>query len=171
MLILAMSTGLPFAEPPVGALRFARAKLYTKPYTNGTFDAQRMGSPCIQNPLGDPRPPGDKESPSASEDCLNLNIYRPADAVNAPVMVWAFGGGLCGGYAGNRYYNGSALALRHGVIVVTVSYRIGALGFLTTRDDHELGSGGMNGINDVIVSLALKWNPDGVTVFTRSSFN
>jgi len=92
-------------------------------------------------------------------------------------MVWAFGGGLCGGYAGNRYYNGSALALRHGVIVVTVSYRIGALGFLTTRDDHELGSGGMNGINDVIV--ALKWvqkniryfggDPDRVTLAGQSS--
>jgi len=60
-------------------------------------------------------------------------------------MVWAFGGGLCGGYTSNRYYNGSELALRHGVIVVDVSYRVGALGFLTTAGFDGGGSGGMNG--------------------------
>ena len=64
-------------------------------------------------------------------------MYRPANAVNAPVLVWAFGGGLCGNYAANRYYNGSELALKHGVVVITVSYRLGALGFLTALPEDQ----------------------------------
>ena len=161
-------SGIPFAKPPLGHLRFARGELNTTKYLR-ELDARRLGPPCIQTPLGDPRAPGGPDrGPPPSEaklpkpltltltltlsrpdlkDCLNLNVYRPNDAVNAPVMFWAFGGGLCGGYAGNRYNNGSALALQHGVIVVTVSYRIGALGFLTTEDVPGRGSGGENTLN------------------------
>ena len=96
----------------------------------------------MQNPLGDPRPPEDTEAPPPSEDCLTLNVWRPSkpkhetetvgddasaaeeDAVQRqavtglPVMVYVFGGGLCGGFAGNRYFNGSELAIHHNVIVV-----------------------------------------------------
>ena len=70
-------------------------------------------------------------------------------------MVYVFGGGLCGGFAGNRWFNGSDLAIQHDIITVTVSYRLGALGFLALEDFPGGGSGGMNGFNDVVV--ALKW--------------
>ncbi|CAE7183878.1 CES2 [Symbiodinium pilosum] len=92
-------------------------------------------------------------------------------------MVYNFGGGLCSGYAGNPYFNGSAFAIEHGVIVVTVSYRLGALGFLVSDDFDGPGNGGMNGIRDIAVALA--WlnrfvpyfggDPGRVTLFGQSS--
>ena len=121
----------------------------------------------------------DNETPPPSEDCLQLNIFRPAFAspTPRPVMVYAFGGGLCAGFAGSSALNGSELALRQDVIVVTVSYRLGALGFMPLADFPGEGSGGMNGVNDVIV--ALRWlqrnlpafggSPTEVTLFGQSS--
>merc|ERR1719359_1322942 len=92
-------------------------------------------------------------------------------------MVWNFGGRLCAGYAGNRYFNGSVLAREHGVIVVTVQYRLGALGFLVSDKFKGPGNGGMNGIRDTVV--ALRWvqhhiesfggDPNQVTLFGQSS--
>ena len=153
--------GIPFALPPVGNRRFTRAVESRVPYAGGVFNASRMGAPCMQNPDGDPRPPGYEEGPPPNEDCLTLNVYRPASAApgaKLPVMVWVYGGGLCSGYSGNAQFNGSQLALQQGVIVVTVSYRLGALGFLPLGalpgfDFDGGGSGGMNGMNDVIVGL------------------
>jgi para-nitrobenzyl esterase len=151
--------GIPFAHPPTGERRFARAELNEEHW--GSLDASRVGPPCIQNPAGDPRAPGFEHAPPPSEDCLQLNVYRPAsvgavEAAPLPVMVWIFGGGLCGGYAGNPRYNGSALALEQNVIVITVSYRLGALGFLPLSDFPGEGSGGMNGMYDVVVALQVR---------------
>merc|ERR1719359_2086859 len=78
-------------------------------------------------------------------------------------MVWNFGGRLCAGYAGNRYFNGSVLAKEHGVIVVTVSYRLGALGFLVSDRFAGPGNGGMNGIRDTVV--ALRWVQHQIAAF------
>lgn len=183
--------GIRFAESVVAERRFTRAVLYEEPWEGGILNASRPGPPCIQNPLGDPRPPGHEEAPPPSEDCLFLNIFRPQGASRSdslPVMVWLFGGGLCGGYASNGFHDGSALANRFGVIVVSVSYRLGALGFLVLDDfdgrdssaattTGHRGSGGMNGIYDAVV--ALRWiqrnieyfggRSDDVTLFGQSS--
>ena len=152
---------IPFAEPPLGALRFARAKLAA---LGASLDATGLGSPCIQNPLGDPR---DSSAIAAgvgppTEDCLRLNIWVPpgvalANATDLPVMVWIFGGGLCGGFASDGYYSGERMAAQQGVVVVSVSYRLGALGFLPFDNGafDGGGSGGMNGMHDVVV--ALEW--------------
>jgi len=171
--------GIPFAVPPLGARRFTRAEENIATWAGGVLNASRAGPPCLQNPLGDPRPMDDDEAPPPSEDCLQLNVFRPAAPSPAPlpVMVYAFGGGLCSGFAGNRVLNGSELALRQDVIVVTVSYRLGALGFLPLADFPGEGSGGMNGIHDVIVALqwlqrnlqAFGGNPAEVTLFGQSS--
>jgi len=184
--------GIPYALPPLGPRRFAPAELSDKPWPNGHLDASTLGPPCINNPIGDPREvppvPGD-QPPPPTEDCLHLGIWRPAggkpperlqrqeDAGQLPVMVWNFGGGLCGGFSSNRYFDGSVLASEHGVIVVTVSYRLGALGFLVDPDFAGPGNGGMNGIRDTMI--ALRWvqkyishfggDPARVTLFGQSS--
>eukprot|EP00040_Diaphanoeca_grandis_P034062 m.209755 g.209755 ORF g.209755 m.209755 type:complete len:597 (+) comp33050_c1_seq6:89-1879(+) len=177
--------GIPFAVPPLGDLRFTRAVVNDKPWPGGILNASFPGPPCINNPLGDPRPPEDHEAPPPNEDCLQLNIWRPSPTTNTnantntqaggsletqanlPVMVWVFGGGLCSGFAGDSHFNGSKLAIHHQVIVVTVSYRLGALGFLATSEFEGGGSGGMNGFNDVIV--AMKWLKSNVASFGGSS--
>jgi len=165
--------------PPTGARRFAQAEVNDRRWPGGQLNATGLGPPCIQNPLGDPRTE-DSESGPPSEDCLTLNIWRPAGlrpGALQPVMVYLFGGGLCGGYAGNEYYDGSNLVSRHGVVVVTVQYRLGALGFVVGEDSARPGSGGMNGIHDSIV--ALQWlhryigsfggDASDITLFGQSS--
>jgi len=176
--------GIPYALAPIGERRFARAQLNENIFET-PFDATKLGAPCIQNPIGDPRPPSLHDVPQPSEDCLSLNIFRPrGDEIGLfkhPVMVYAFGGGLCSGSASNHYFDGTTFAKEHGVIVVVVSYRLGALGFLPLLnfdDDNEtkLG-GGMNGLYDIV--CALEWikrhitsfggNKDDVTLFGQSS--
>lgn len=172
--------GLPYALPPLGARRFARAEVASEQWPAGGLDATRPGPPCIQNPLSDPRPV-DSESPPPSEDCLTLNIWRktPGNETQKlkPVMVYLFGGGLCAGYAGNSWFDGSAMVSEHDVLTVTVSYRVGALGFAVGDDPARPGTGGMNGIYDNIV--ALQWikehiadfggDPSDVMLFGESS--
>ena len=180
---------LPFADAPIGSLRFARAKLAS---LGVELDATTLAPPCIQNPLGDPRDPASIAAGlgAPTEDCLRLNVWAPPGAVEAaaaagaaplPVLVYIFGGGLCGGFASDAYYSGAHMAAAENVIVVSVSYRIGALGFLpfdaATAGFDGGGSGGMNGIHDIVV--ALEWirvniarfggAPSGVTLFGQSS--
>eukprot|EP00756_Hemistasia_phaeocysticola_P051305 Hpha_TRINITY_DN26478_c0_g1::TRINITY_DN26478_c0_g1_i1::g.34086::m.34086 len=148
---------IPYALPPLGARRFARSVLNTEQWPGGVLDGTRPGPACIQNPLGDPRPPN-SESDAPTEDCLQLNIWRPADASpeeKLPVLVYLFGGGLCTGFAGNPYFNASVMVQRHRIIFVTVSYRLGALGYIYGSDPSRPGTGGMNGIWDSAV--ALQW--------------
>ena len=97
------------------------------------------------------------------EDCLELNVYTPAaDGAKRPVMVWIYGGGFVIGSAAT--YDASSLALRGDVVVVTVNYRIGALGFsyLEHLDERFAGSGNA-GIRDQIASLV--WVRDNIAAF------
>jgi len=117
-----------------------------------------------------------------SEQCLSLNIRAPAQTGELhPTMVWIHGGGFCIGAGSLRWYNGTNMAIENDAIVVTLNYRLGALGFLVTPTDDEekglVGNGGMNGIHDQIV--ALRWvqrhiasfggDPKRVTLFGESS--
>nr|XP_054531475.1 carboxylesterase 3-like isoform X2 [Pan troglodytes] len=98
---------------------------------------------------------------SVSEDCLVLNIYSPAEApagAGRPVMVWVHGGALITGTA--TCYNGSALAAYGDVVVVTVQYRLGVLGFFSTGDEHAPGN---QGFLDVVA--ALRWVQGNITPF------
>mgnify|MGYP006084930527 CR=1 FL=1 len=149
--------------------------------TNGSgfvIDATEYGDFCTQVPVP---PPFGHELPPSSEDCLYLNIWRPSTAADIqkedellPVMVFIHGGAFFFGSGSEVLYNGSNLAGNENVIVVTINYRLGALGFLPT--DKE-GTGGMNGILDQI--QALQWvqnyihlfggNPDLVTIWGESA--
>ena len=110
--------GIPFAAPPVGELRW-RAPRPAKPWT-GVRPAADYGPACIQMGVSRYAP--------TSEDCLTLNVFRPAAVSGAklPVMVWIYGGGFIQG--ASQRYDGASLA-RRGVVLVTLNYRLGRLGF------------------------------------------
>ena len=112
--------GIPFAAPPVGALRW-RPPQPVKPW-EGVRDAKAFGHDPIQPLMRNPLPGG------MSEDCLYINVWRPATAPDKalPVMVWIYGGGLVKG--GSSLYPGDGLA-RQGIVVVSMNYRVGRLGF------------------------------------------
>jgi len=169
--------GIPYAAPPVGELRW-RAPQRPAPWT-GERDAGQVGAICIQPPAnGDP---GVGPLPM-SEDCLTLNVWTPEDrgAEPLPVMVWIHGGGLNNGSGTAALYDGTNLAKR-GVVVVTINYRLGRLGFF----DHpalaaERAPGGPAanyGLMDVIA--VLRWvqdnaagfggDPANVTIFGESA--
>ncbi|QDZ06957.1 carboxylesterase family protein [Sphingomonas panacisoli] len=120
--------GIPYAQPPIGPLRWRPTQ--PLPRWSGTRDASDYGPACIQ--LQSPKPVS-VYSPAAplptSEDCLTLNIWTPANAAKAPVFVWIHGGALSGGSSREPLYDGKKLAER-GIIVVSINYRLGVLGFL-----------------------------------------
>ncbi|XP_057610154.1 pyrethroid hydrolase Ces2e-like isoform X1 [Chionomys nivalis] len=170
--------GIPFAKPPVGPLRFAPPEA-PEPWS-GVRDGTSYPAMCPQNDdmmnseglkmRKHLMPPI-----SMSEDCLYLNIYTPAHAregSNLPVMVWIHGGALVIGMA--SMYDGSILAATEDVVVVTIQYRLGVLGFFSTGDQHARGNWGY--LDQV---AALRWvqqniahfggNPDLVTIFGQSA--
>ncbi len=127
----AVFRGIPYAQSTAGANRFRRpvaAAPFTKP-----FEALDDGPGCPQ----DCHLPPHTCPETISEDCLFLNVFTPVPSASAapmPVMVFFHGGNYKQGTAGGPLYNGTAIAEQGGVIVVTVNYRLGALGFLTLPD-------------------------------------
>ena len=115
---------IPYAAPPTAERRWRPPG--AAPTWQGQRDAGAYGPLCIQAPpSGDP---GVGPLPM-SEDCLNLNVWRPVGTRQpAPVMVWIHGGGLVNGSGTAQLYDGTTLAKR-GVVVVTLNYRLGRLGF------------------------------------------
>lgn len=137
--------GIPYAAPPVGERRWRPPVPAAK--WDGVRDATKFGAACMQ-----PKPRAANiyswDIPAMSEDCLSLNIWAPKDARGAPVFVWIHGGALTSGSGGDPIYDGSALAKR-GIVVVSINYRLGALGFLAHPElsaespDHVSGNYGM----------------------------
>jgi para-nitrobenzyl esterase len=158
---LSVYKGLPFAAPPVGALRWRDPQPAT-PW-KGVRDARSFAPACMQTSVSMPG----ETPPPISEDCLYLNVWTPARRADArlPVMVWIHGGGFTSGSAAMPLYWGDRLAKR-GVIVVTVAYRLGALGFLAhpelTRESRRNSSGDY-GLMDQIA--ALKWVKRNIAAF------
>ncbi len=159
--------GIPFAAPPVGALRFAPPA--PAPGWRTVRDATRAGPACPQNSL-----PG---AGRQSEDCLNLNVYAPHDASPAqpwPVMVWLYGGGFDSG--DNVTYDPSRLAEQKGVVVVSPNYRLGALGFMAHAALRGAGEGAYALMDQ---QAALRWvaanialfggDPGNITLFGESA--
>ncbi|HNK64352.1 MAG TPA: carboxylesterase family protein, partial [Anaerolineales bacterium] len=118
--------GIPYAEPPVGDLRFKPPAAH-QPW-DVTFDAFQFGAFCPQ--AYDEVVIDDPKEDLNNEDCLTLNIWKPSggDAPRA-VMVFIHGGGFVGGSSKEDLYNGAVIAREGGVIVVTLNYRVGILGF------------------------------------------
>jgi para-nitrobenzyl esterase len=119
--------GIPYAAPPVGPLRWRPPQ--PAPHWNGIREAKRLSHNCMQVHVWDdidPFPAG------VSEDCLYLNVWTTkvgSTAPRRPVMVWIHGGGFFAGFGGEERHNGARLAEK-GAVVVTLNYRLGALGFL-----------------------------------------
>ncbi len=161
--------GLPYAAPPVGALRW-RSPRPPAPWVEPR-DATRGPALCPQAAL-----PG---SGRQSEDCLTLNVYTPAGAragARLPVMVWIYGGGYAIGYTAQ--YDLSRMAQRQGVVTVEMNYRLGALGFLAHPALRAEGDGsGDYALLDQ--QAALRWvranisafggDPTNVTLFGQSA--
>ena len=170
--------GIPFAAPPVGALRF-RAPQAPEPWT-GVREAMRFGPPAPQAPSPVMRMLGGQDELRWSEDCLRLNVWTPAaDRGRRPVLVWIHGGAFTTGSGGFPIYDGSSLARRGDVVVVTINYRLGALGFLALPA-FEREEGNVVGNFGLLDQMrALEWvrenaesfggDPGNVTVFGESA--
>jgi para-nitrobenzyl esterase len=164
--------GIPFAAPPVGALRW-RAPQPASGW-QGTRDASAFGPICPQ-----PNLPGRLVLPQ-SEDCLSLNVWTPNSAPGAklPVMVWIYGGSFVSGGSAFPIYDGVELA-QHGVVVVTLNYRLGWLGFFNhpALAAANPGESGNFGLLDQIAALqwvqkniaAFGGDPANVTIFGESA--
>lgn len=145
--------GVPYAQPPVGELRFM-APQAPAPWS-GVRDALAFGSSAPQDPLA---VPPYKASGPESEDCLYLNVYTPAaDAGRRPVMFWIHGGGFSHGSGAQPSYNGGPLAERGGVVVVSINYRLGALGYLYLGEHGGERWGAASNAGQLDQIAALRW--------------
>jgi len=169
--------GIPYAQPPVADRRF-RPPEPADPWP-GVRDASAFGFSAPQTELAGAALPGMGVGPQG-EDCLHLNVWTPAaDTGRRPVLVWIHGGGFTVGSGSQTTYDPVALVARGDVVVVTVNYRLGALGFLYmgARGAEQLGAIANPGILDQIEALA--WvrdnaaafggDPGNVTIFGESS--
>lgn len=154
--------GIPYAEPPVGDLRW-KPPVPAAPF-EVAYTASDFGPACVQ-----PRPRDGSiyanPPETVSEDCLTLNIWAPEDAASAPVMVWIHGGALTAGYSGEPLYDGVKLA-QAGVIVVSINYRLGVLGYLAHPElsaESHAGVSGNYGLLDQIE--ALRWVQRNIAAF------
>src|SRR5262249_43692508 len=172
---IASFKGIPFAAPPVGALRW-KAPQPVQAWA-GVKQASAYGPSCVQDKMfltvfGAPA--------AMSEDCLYLNVWTPAKASSEklPVMVWIHGGGFICGMTSIAPFDGTHLAEK-GVVLVSVAYRLGVFGFLAHPElDRESGKGSGNyGLHDLIAGL--QWvkaniakfggDPGRVTIFGESA--
>jgi para-nitrobenzyl esterase len=166
--------GIPYAAPPVGAERF-RPPQPPVPWP-GVRSALDMGPACPQLIDGDPTENNDSVM---AEDCLSLNIWTPkTDGAKRPVLFWIHGGAFVVGSSRNTFYDGSHLAARGDVVVVSINYRLGAWGFLDLSPYGERYAESANvGLLDQVA--ALNWvkqniskfggDPANVTIFGESA--
>jgi para-nitrobenzyl esterase len=172
---------VPYARPPVGPLRWA-APLPEVPWT-GVRAARDFGPSGPQRPSVLMRMLG-LDGPEHDEDCLTLCVWTPAhveagpDGADRPILVWLHGGAFAAGGCSLPVYDGAALARRGDVVVVTIQYRLGALGWLAIPELLEAGETGANfGLLDQVA--ALRWvrehaerlggDPRRITVFGESA--
>ncbi len=143
---------IPYAAPPVGPLRWQPPQP-AAPWS-GLRDGSKAGPQCIQE---------SRSSKAASEDCLTVNVWTPtvqAGTDKRPVMVWIHGGGFING--SGDIYNARWLAAQGRIVVVTLNYRLGALGFLA---HPSLGSGDVGNYGLADQQAALRWVRDNIASF------
>lgn len=166
---------IPYARAPLGDLRW-RAPQPVQAW-QGVRDASQLSPDCMQGPFGTP-PPGGRHP--VSEDCLYLNLWRPAGAAQKlPVMVWIHGGGYVNGGSSSLDSGGQSMAAR-GLVFVSFNYRLGRFGFFgfpALQDEHPEEAKGNYGLMDQMA--ALRWvkrniagfggDPENVTVVGESA--
>jgi para-nitrobenzyl esterase len=167
---LTVYKGIPFAAPPVGNLR------WKAPQPAAKWDGVKQTTKFAPGPIQGGNPPSGK-----SEDCLYLNVWTPAKSANekVPVLVWIYGGGFGAGATSERSYSGEHLA-KKGVVLVSIAYRVGQLGFfahpeLSAENPNKVS--GNYGLLDMIAGLewvkkniaAFGGDPNKVTIFGESA--
>ncbi|XP_058805462.1 esterase FE4-like [Phymastichus coffea] len=161
-------TGIPYAQPPLGHLRFKEPQIPAK--WSGILDAsKRTNDMATQYQTSGPRP----WKVIGNEDCLYLNVYTNAIAHKRPVMFYIHGGGFVEG-SGNHWIYGEDYFVTMDLLLVSVNYRLGPLGFMNLG--HKVAPGNQ-GLRDIL--YALKWvqqnieafggDPENVTIFGNSS--
>ncbi|WP_051791395.1 carboxylesterase/lipase family protein [Amycolatopsis jejuensis] len=153
--------GIPYAADPVGPLRFALPRPpepWDTPLPAGSPGPAAPQAPSrLESVMG--RPGGTV----AERGCLTVNVWAPEDGTDLPVLFWIHGGATVSGSGGWEWYRGARLAAENGIVVVTMNYRLGALGFLYPAElTDRLGPGNL-GLHDV--ALALEWTAANVAAF------
>jgi len=151
--------GMRYAQAPIGELRWRAPKAAKK--SPKTVDALSFGSACPQSARG-------------SEDCLFINVWSPENSKSLPVMFWIHGGGNSVGEAATSIYDGSRLARENNVVLVSINYRLGPLGWfrhpaLRTNDTTPADNSGNYGTLDII--LALQWVQENIQQFGGDATN
>jgi para-nitrobenzyl esterase len=164
--------GIPFAAPPVGDLRW-RPPQPAAPWT-GVRQAAEFGADCMQGRFGPPPAPGAPPARVPSEDCLFLNVWRPANTTpgsKLPVMVWIHGGGFTGGSGASPSTSGTEFA-KQGVLLVSFNYRLGRFGFFAfpalSRERPEETKGNYAYMDQI---AALQWVQRNIAAFGGDSGN
>jgi len=166
---------IPYALPPVGARRWRPPE--PMPRWNGVRPAREEGVACMQPAMA--AGPYNRGPVRMSEDCLTLDITAPVDARGAPVMVWVHGGTLIWGTGHSRSYDGRAFA-RRGIVLVSINYRLGVLGYLAHPELSRESPDGVSGNYGLLDQIAaLRWvraniaafggDPANVTIFGESA--
>lgn len=169
--------GIPYALPPTGERRWTPPEAF--PDWEGERTAVSFGAACPQ-PVSRSGSIYSGTLEKIDEDCLSLNVWAPEGVENAPVMVWIHGGSLIGGASSQPMYDGALLARQTGLVVVSINYRLGVLGYLAHPElSAESGSGisGNYGLMDQIEALewvkrnigAFGGDPENVTVAGESA--
>ena len=171
---------IPFAKPPLEELRF-RKPVPIDPW-QGVYNATQFSSSCHQKKVNCEHNDTEsllqcmasKKQYPISEDCLYLNLWVPKKFTNVTVMIWIYGGAYTSGSSNLDIYNGLTLAARNDVIVASMNYRLGALGFLYLGTEEAPGNMGLYD-----QALAIQWikdniqffggNPDSITIFGESA--
>lgn len=160
--------GIPYAVPPIGVRRWRPPE--PLPTWQGTLEAKRFGAACVQPKRQAPSIYAG-ELAATSEDCLTLNIWAPTNVRAAPVFVWIHGGALLSGSSSEPMYDGARLAAR-GIVVVTINYRLGVLGYLAHRGlsaESPRKISGNYGLLDQIA--ALRWVNRNIAAFGGDPVN
>jgi para-nitrobenzyl esterase len=168
--VLTVYKGIPFAAPPVGDLR------WRAPQPASKWEGVKQAFEFAPGPIQGGNPPSGK-----SEDCLYLNVWTPAKSANdkIPVLVWIYGGGFGAGATSEKNYSGENLA-KKGVVLVSIAYRVGQLGFLAHPElskENPNHVSGNYGLLDMIAGLqwvkkniaAFGGDPGKVTIFGESA--
>jgi len=168
--------GIPYVEPPVGDKRWTAPAAASS--WSGVRDARDFGASCLEPPWPTQSVYADYP-PKFSEDCLFLNVWTPPRAKKAPVIVFIHGGSLIRGGSWEPLYNGTHFA-EHGVVLVSVNYRLGPLGWMALPELSAESAQGVSGNYGLLDQIeALKWvkkniaafggDPDNVTIMGESA--